>query len=89
MVTDCHLPVRDLESTASCPRALPGDVKVTAALYFQATVIKTSSAIGGIVQSAVNSAIHAVTSSLVCHARHFITFPVTADSQSGKTTIQD
>lgn len=52
-------------------------------------VIKTSSAIGGIVQSVVNSAIHAVTSSLVCHARHFITFPVTADSQSGKTTIQD
>lgn len=51
-------------------------------------VIITSSAIGGVVQSAVNPATHAVTSSLVCHARDFITFPVTRDSQSGKTTIQ-
>ena len=84
VVTDiCHLLADDLETTVRCPNALPVAVKVTAALYFFATgsLQHPLSSIGGMAQSAVSSAIHAVTSSLVRHASEFIRFPMTPDTR--------
>ena len=83
-VTDvCHLLADELGTDVPCPYALPIAVKVTAALYFYASgsFQHTLSTIGGISQSAISLAIHAVTSGLVRHAEKYIQFPVTPDSQ--------
>lgn len=83
-VTDiCHLLADELGTDAPSPYALPVAVKVTAALHFYASgsFQHPISSIGGISQSAISSAIHAVTSGLVRHAGEYIKFPVTPDSQ--------
>ena len=83
-VTDiCHLLADELGTDARCPYALPIAVKITAALHFYASgsFQHPLSCIGRISQSAVSSAIHAVTSGLVQHAGEYIKFPVTPDSQ--------
>ena len=83
-VTDiCHLLADELGTDARCPYALPVAVKITAALHFYASgsFQHPLSCIGRISQSAVSSAIHAVTSGLVQHAGEYIKFPVTPDSQ--------
>ena len=82
-VTDiCHLVSADIEPDANCPSALPVAVKVTAALYFYAGgALQTHlSSLGGMSQSSISLAVHAVTKSLLRHAREFITFPTTPDS---------
>ncbi|ROL44866.1 putative nuclease HARBI1 [Anabarilius grahami] len=83
-VTDiCHLLADELGTDAQCPYAFPVAVKVTAALHFYASgsFQHPLSSIGGISQSAISSAIHAVTSGLVRHAGEYIKFPVTPDNQ--------
>lgn len=84
-VTDiCHLLSADLETHANTPHTLPVAVKVTAALYFFASgsFQHPLSSIGGISQPAMSTSIRAVTSGLVRHAREFIQFPMTPDSQN-------
>ena len=74
-VTDiCHLLADELGTDARCPYALPIAVKITAALHFYASgsFQHPLSCIGRISQSAVSSAIHAVTSGLVQHAGEYI-----------------
>ena len=59
-VTDvCHLLADDLHTNGNSPHALPVAVKVTAALYFYASgsFQHPLSAIGGMAQSTVSSAI--------------------------------
>nr|XP_023680798.1 putative nuclease HARBI1 [Paramormyrops kingsleyae] len=83
-VTDiCNLLADELETNACCPYALPVAVKVTAALHFFASgsFQHPLSSVGGISQSAVSAAIHAVTSGLVRHANDYIKFPMTPASQ--------
>ncbi|CAM4653813.1 unnamed protein product [Leuciscus chuanchicus] len=83
-VTDvCHLLADELGTDAPCPVAFPVAVKVTVALHFNASgsFQLPLRSIGGISQSAINSAIHAVTSGLVRHAGEYIQFLVTPDSQ--------
>ncbi len=83
MTDICHLLADELGTDAQCPYAFPVAVKVTAALHFYASgsFQHPLSSIGGISQSAISSAIHAVTSGLVRHAGEYIKFPVTPDNQ--------
>ena len=83
-VTDvCHLLADERRTDAPCPYALSVAVKVTAALhsYASGSFQHPLSTIGGISQSAISLAIHAVTSGLVRYAGEYIQFPVTPDSQ--------
>ena len=83
-VTDiCHLLADELGNDSPCPYALPVAVTFTAELqlYASGSFQHPLSSIGGISQSAISSAIHAVTSGLVRHAGEYIQFSITPDSQ--------
>lgn len=85
VVTDiCHLLADDLTKNSNCPYLIPVAVRVMAALHFFATgsFQNPLSSTGGISQSAVSGAIHAVSNALVRHAAKFIEFPNTPESQS-------
>lgn len=79
----CHLLAEDLETNSTCPYTLPVAARVTAALQFYASgsFQHAVGSMGGITQSAVSSAIHAVTSAIVRHAAEYIRFPVSPDHQ--------
>lgn len=80
----CHLVADDEDTAVSCPYALPVAVRVTVALFFYASgsFQHPLSSIGGMTQSAVRSAITAVTASIVRHASKYITgIPVTPERQ--------
>ncbi|KAK7922333.1 hypothetical protein WMY93_009235 [Mugilogobius chulae] len=79
----CNIVHADLEANTNHPFALPVAAKVTVALLFYAsgTFQRPLGLIGGISQSAISSAIHDVTSSLVRHASEFIHLPLSPEEQ--------